>query len=556
MKKLLKIIEILKGNDYEVEIQKESSSDKSCENCEKLLRIIKELTEELTKAKKDFELEIKKANTKIEILEGTIKGLLAERFGQSSEKNKYLSSEEDKIDDSENNENSENEGNHEDEVGNRRKRGGQKGQKGHGRKLPNKIPQIIHNWKLSEDECKCPICGKRYRIIPKFQRTSNEIEIKIEIIMNVHKQEVYEKECNCDVNAPELIVAKKPVNIIYKSIFSTETWCKMLALKYLTGIPVNRFNLLFTDIGYEIAPSTVLGGFKKILKFTRPLYDEIVKYNQKESHWHCDETSWCRLFDNDSKTTRLYWVWVFVGKKSVVYVVDPTRSKNVPARHFENTKSGIVNVDRYASYNILSDKLILSYCWYHLRRDFINLFKKYKSLENWVFKWLKKISELEGLNKKRFELYYRNESYEEIQIDLEEKVKKFFAAASFELDNSTLKTGQSKVLKSMINKQSGYTVFLDFPEVPMDNTQAEREFRHVAFARNNYNGSKSQWGGELAAIMWTIFKSAQMNGLDPVLYLQQYLKEYAINNKVPKNLDNLLPWNFKNHVVTIQKDTG
>ena len=97
MKKLLKIIEILKGNDYEVEIQKESSSDKSCENCEKLLRIIKELTEELTKAKKDFELEIKKANTKIEILEGTIKGLLAERFGQSSEKNKYLSSEEDKM---------------------------------------------------------------------------------------------------------------------------------------------------------------------------------------------------------------------------------------------------------------------------------------------------------------------------------------------------------------------------------------------------------------------------------------------------------------------------
>lgn len=557
MGKLQKIIEILKGKDGEHDV----SPVENCENCERLLKIIEEISDELSRSKQEFEIELKKANIKIEVLEGTIKGLLAEQFGQSSEKKKYLSSEqeerapEDK-NESEPKQNSENDQNCEDEVGTRRKRGGQKGQKGHGRKLPDKIPKVVYVWELSQDESKCPICGKKYRLISKFQRISHEIEIKIEIIMNVHKQEVYEKECNCDVNIPELIVAKKPENIIYKSVFSTNTWCKMLALKYLTGIPVNRFNQLFSSGGYEISPATVIGGFKMIMECVRPLNDEIVKYNQNESHWHCDETSWCRLFDNDSKTIRLYWVWVFVGAKSVVYIVDPTRSKNVPEKHFKNTKNGIVNVDRYASYNILSDKLILSYCWYHLRRDFINLAKKYKLLKKWVFNWLQKIREIEKLNGKRVDLYYKNELYEEIQSTLRSKVIDFFKDASIELNHKNLKTEQKKVLKSMIKRQSGYSVFLEHPEVPMDNTRAEREFRHVAYARNNYNGSKSQWGGELAAIMWTIFKTAQLNGLDPVAYLYNYLKQYSINNKVPENLEELLPWNCKNKDVILKKDTG
>jgi hypothetical protein len=89
------------------------------------------------------------------------------------------------------------------------------------------------------------------------------------------------------MNVPELIVAKKPENIIYKSVFSTSSWCKMLGLKYLTGIPVNRFNQLFTDGGYEISLSTVIGGFKKIHECVKPLYEEIIKYNQFESHWQC-----------------------------------------------------------------------------------------------------------------------------------------------------------------------------------------------------------------------------------------------------------------------------
>jgi transposase len=344
--------------------------------------------------------------------------------------------------------------------------------------------------------------------------------------------------------APELVVAKKPNNIIYKSIFSTSSWCKMLGMKYLTGIPVNRFNQLFPNIETKLKASTIFGGFEKLLEVMRPLYNEIVKFNQSESHWHADETSWCRMLDNESKERRLHWMWVFVGKKSVVYVLDSTRSKAVPERYFKNTKKGIINVDRYASYNILSSKIILAYCWYHLRRDFISIGKKYKNLEKWAISWLLKIRKIENLNRVRVSKYSQGLCYDDIQKQLVDELNCFFEDAEYSMSNDTLKKEQFKVLKSMISKRDGYTVFVDNPEISMHNNVAERQFRHIANARNNYNGSVSNWGGELAAVTWTIFKSAELNGLSPIEYLLTYFQNYAMANGIPQNLNELLPWNY------------
>jgi transposase len=330
----------------------------------------------------------------------------------------------------------------------------------------------------------------------------------------------------------------------------------MLGLKYLTGLPVNRFNQLFSGIDYEFKSSTIFGGFEKLLGYMMPLYEAIVAYNQSESRWNADETSWCRLLDDDEKKKRLFWMWVFVGKQSVAYVLDPTRSKKVPENHFKNTNEGIVNVDRYASYNVLSHKLILAYCWYHLRRDFIRVGKKNKSFSSWTLQWLKKIREIEKLNDSRVERFINNETFEAIQQKLVTKVDAFFSDASQSLQDKTLKNEQLKTLESMLKRREGYSVFVDHSDIDMHNNTAERQFRHVAWARNNYNGSQSKWGGILAAVVWTIFKTAQMNGLDPVAYLKFYLECYALKNEVPENLQELLPWNCKDPKVIVQKESG
>lgn len=501
--------------------------------------------------------ELKLANVKIEELKGVIRKFQSDTYGSSSEKEKNKKQKSSSSDESDkvkipatsNNDATK------DELAEKRKRGGQRGNKGHGRRIPDGNPDLEYHWDIPDENCKCKICGKKFRKISKFRRISHGIEIRIELIHTMHIQEVYEKECNCDDEMPQLIVAPKPTNIIYKSIFDTSTWCQMLAMKYLTCIPINRFNNLFAGNSYKISPSTVLGGFEEILKCMMPLYDEIVKENQKETYFHADETRWCRMLDPDENKIRLYWVWAFLGKRSVVYVTDPTRSKEVPKNHFKNTKEGFVNVDRYPSYNILTDKLILSYCWQHLKRDFINIGKKFTNLQKWANLWLDHIHKIEKLNNSRLESIKQNKEYVSVQTELEQKVNNLFKDASFETNMLGLKKEQLRILKGMIKRKDGYSVFVSHPEISMYNNAVEQEFRHVSNARNNYRGSVSKWGGTLAAVTWTIFRTALMNGLEPVSYLEMYLKAYSIKNSSPDDMQKLLPWNYK-EFLDVQQSSG
>jgi transposase len=516
--------------------------------------------------------ELRLANLKIEELKGIIKKLQSDRYGTSSEKEKSKEKDpegnnrqsENKAPDLEKNkeeksasENSSTDADEadKDELAEKRKRGGQRGNRGHGRRIPDGNPDVEYYWDIPEEDCKCKKCGKKYRKILKFRRVSHGIEIRITILHTMHVQEVYEKECNCDSETPELVVAPKPANIIYKSIFDTSTWCRMLALKYLTCIPVNRFNTLFAGNSYKIAPSTVLGGFEEILKSMMPLYDEIVSENQKETHFNADETRWCRMVDPDDNKVKLYWVWCFLGKRSVVYVNDSSRSKEVPKNHFKNTKEGYVTVDRFPSYNILTDKMVLCYCWQHLKRDFTNFSIKFSDLKSWAQLWIERIHEIEIINNSRNELFKQNKDYSEVQNELSQEVDKFFDNVNLELNIEGLSKEQLKILKSMKTKKAGYCVFVEHPEISMYNNAVEQEFRHVANARNNYNGSISEWGGTLATVVWTIFKSALMNDLEPISYLEAYLKEYAIKNSPPNNIQRFLPWNYKDFI-TIQQASG
>jgi transposase len=65
-------------------------------------------------------------------------------------------------------------------------------------------------------------------------------------------------------------------------------------------------------------------------------------------------------------------------------MIDPSRSRSVPKFIFgldnnsDNIKKskGILNCDRWTSYQKLYG-ILTAFCWAHVRRDFIDLMKKY-----------------------------------------------------------------------------------------------------------------------------------------------------------------------------------
>ena len=217
---------------------------------------------------------------------------------------------------------------------------------------------------IPEDGRICGVCGTPYRQTTMYE-SSNEIDIKIIIVRNHIKRTKYAKACDCEY-MPEIITAEKPANIIYKSLYSTSLWVLLLVLKYCVQIPIYRqTSKIWSQYGAEFRNSTIMGGFRKLYTVLVPLYNAMIEASKTEKHWNADETSWKVFTDKQGKKTFNWWMWVFASANVVVYILDRTRSSSVPEKHLGGRTSGILNVDRYAAYRVLSPMLSLALCWYH-----------------------------------------------------------------------------------------------------------------------------------------------------------------------------------------------
>jgi hypothetical protein len=86
------------------------------------------------------------------------------------------------------------------------------------------------------------------------------------------------------------------------------------------------------------------------------------------------------------------------------------------------------------------------------------------------------------------------------------------------------------------------TVFVEHPEVPMDNNTAERAERGPVVGRKNYYGSGAVWAGQLAAMLFSLVQTLTLWKIQPRRWLTAYLEACArAGGPAPPDLDSFLP---------------
>ena len=128
--------------------------------------------------------------------------------------------------------------------------------------------------------------------------------------------------------------------------------------------------------------------------------------------------------------------------------------------------------------------MILAFCWSHLRRDFIECAAGQVSLTQWCGGWIERIASLYRLNEARLEHYdpggkRQTPAFDAVQTALEEALDALFAEAARELAGLADQAREGKALRSLLNHREGLSVFVDRPQVPMDNNKAERFLTHL-----------------------------------------------------------------------------
>ena len=134
-------------------------------------------------------------------------------------------------------------------------------------------------------------------------------------------------------------------------------------------------------------------------------------------------------------------------------------------------------------------------------------------------------------------------SVDAAQDELKKAVEELFAQAEAELAGLPAKARQGKALRSLLKHREGLSVFVDNPQVPMDNNVAKRELRGAVIGRRLSFGSDSEDGADFTAMMYSVVGTLALNGIDVLRWLEAWLEACAKNGgKPPDDLSPWLPW--------------
>jgi transposase len=428
-----------------------------------------------------------------------------------------------------------------------RPRGQQRAQPGPPRRDYSHLPaeEEIHD--LADADKSCPCCGLPFEPFAGSQ-DSTVLEIDVRAHRRVIRRRRYKPTCTCPDNRG-IITAPGPAKLIPKSIFGVSIWVEVLLDKYLFYRPTYRLLADLQTHELDLSQGSLTDGLKRLTALFEPVYQELVKHSQKQKLWHADETRWLVFVTCEGKVGYRWYLWVFHADEAVVFVLAMGRSHEVPEAHFGPVKSGIMVVDRYKAYQAI-DKvkaglIVLAFCWAHQRRDFLDLARSWPKLEDWALGWVTRIGELYQLNDKRVAVIDQPTEFAVADRQVREQVAKMEKQAEAELAEPQLHPAKQAVLESMGNHWTGLTVFVEHPEVPMDNNTAERVERGPVVGRKNYYGSGSLWSGQLAAMLFSVFQTLALWNINPRVWLTEYLQACAhAGGRAPADVGAFLPWNL------------
>jgi hypothetical protein len=276
---------------------------------------------------------------------------------------------------------------------------------------------------------------------------------------------------------------------------------------------------------------------------------------------HGDDTTVPVLAKGKTRTGRI-WTYVrddrpFGGKlpPAAVFFYSADRAGIHPGQHLAGY-AGILQADAYSGFNALyaSDRkpgpITEAGCWAHARRKLFELADiaskarngKPATISPIAFEAVQKFDAIFALERSingmsaAERVAARRKDVAPLVNDLIEWMKRERAKLSHHND-------VAKAMNYMLKRVDVFTRFLEDGRICLSNNAAERELRGIALGRKSWLFAGSDRGGERAAVMLTLIRTARLNDVDPQAWLADVLAR--INDHAALRLDELLPWNWR-----------
>ena len=411
--------------------------------------------------------------------------------------------------------------------------------KGHGPTDQPDLPTTEVKHTLAGDKLACEHCGGTLAPMGTAAEASELIAIEARrTVLEQHLRQKY--QCPCCRKG--VTVAPGPVKLILGGRYALSFAIHVAFDKYLAHLPLERQAQIFRHEGLKVTTATLFDQVDALATALAPTFEAIWKVLQAEAVLCADETPWAVLSNGHTANERFY-VWCAVGKRYVAYRLLDNRSADGAATIL-GAFTGKLMVDGLTSYPAAAKgkpgeapKFIVGNCHAHSRRKFIECEKHWPTESGHVIALYKRLYavEREGQQPGADLLTLRQEKSKPLLDELFAWAREQQARPEV-LDSS----GLAKALAYLLNHEAGLRVYLDHPDMPIDNNQAERAMKSPVLGRKNHYGSRSRRGTEVAAILYTLIESAKRVDVSPMAYM-----EAVVEHSMRKAGAVLLPDEFK-----------
>jgi len=404
--------------------------------------------------------------------------------------------------------------------------------RGHGPTKQPDLPVEVVSHTLEEDKRKCPVCGEVMVEMPGDQAEESEEITVIEAEYKVlkHRRQIY--HCQCGDHAK---TAPGPARLIPGGRYSIEFAVHVAENKYLDHLPLERQARAMGRAGLNVRSQTLWDQIDALARHLEPTYEELCDRVLDNEVVYADETHWR---NHENKNTSKWWTWCVASDEISVYRIEKTRSQKA-AKNLLGGFKGVVMTDGYAAYQALErdgQEFELAHCWAHARRKFLEAEDAYPELSDYAVKQIKELFKIERATPRAGPCA----DDEERRRILELRGKRRRKLSKPIIDDLLLWAGENrgrvlpgskmgKAINYMLKLWKGLTLFLEDPRIPLDNNAAERALRGVVVGRKNHYGSKSLRGTKVAAILYTLFETAKLSGVDPRAYVNLAAKRAIAN---------------------------
>ena len=433
-----------------------------------------------------------------------------------------------------------------------RPRGQQRGAPGHGRTQRPGLEERTEELKPPEEARVCSCCGKAYVANGVDESTLVEIEVKAH--KRVIRRPRWRRACGC-ASSPIEVSAPPAPRLFPRTLYGTSFWARFLFEHCACFRPLHRVAAWMSGQGLPVSPGTLANSLKRFVPLFEPVAEAILAHQNEAALRHADETGWrVQALRGEDRSSRA-WLWTSVSSDAVSFHIDPSRSAEAAQKLFsEALLDTVIVCDRYSAYKRLArlreGLVTLAFCWSHQRRDFIECAAGQVSLTQWCQGWVEQIAVLYRLNEARLEHYdpgleRQTPAFDAAQGRLKGALDGLFAEAEQELAGLPDQAREGKALRSLVNHREGLCVFVDRPQVPLDNNLAERVLRGPVIGRRLSFGSDSENGARFTAVMYSVVGTLALNGIDVLRWLEAWLEACAKNaGRPPDDLSPWLPWSM------------